>query len=135
MLVVGAFLLWPHPDHITRANSDRIREGMSREELYALLGPPGDYRSVRTEDTNPLWFVSYIPTSAEIARTEYDREHVFVVRINLVSGPMERLTWLGNEGDLHVWFRSERVSTSGFVPREKKPQSPLEDLVWRVKRQ
>jgi outer membrane protein assembly factor BamE (lipoprotein component of BamABCDE complex) len=49
-LVVALFatvvlLLWPRPDLITRENIERIREGMSREEMEAILGAPGDYRT------------------------------------------------------------------------------------------
>jgi hypothetical protein len=41
--VFGSFLL-PRPDaRITPANCDRIREGMTRQEVEAILGPPGNY--------------------------------------------------------------------------------------------
>ena len=43
LVAAGAFVLWPRPDRITRANYDRIRMGMSRAEVEAILGPPGDY--------------------------------------------------------------------------------------------
>ncbi len=45
LAAVGAFVLWPRADRITRENFDRIREGMGREELEAILGPPGDHRT------------------------------------------------------------------------------------------
>src|SRR4051794_12025520 len=45
LLAAGVFVLWPRADRITRENFDRIRGGMSREEVYAILGPPGDYRT------------------------------------------------------------------------------------------
>jgi hypothetical protein len=44
-----ALALWPRPDRITQENCDRITRGMSREEVCALLGPPGDSRTILTE--------------------------------------------------------------------------------------
>jgi hypothetical protein len=45
LLVVGIadLLLWPQPSRVTRENFDRIREGMSRAEVEAILGPPVVY--------------------------------------------------------------------------------------------
>jgi hypothetical protein len=42
----GAVVLWRRSAHVTRASCDRIRVGMSRAEVEAILGgPPGDYRA------------------------------------------------------------------------------------------
>jgi hypothetical protein len=41
-------LAWPLPSRVTRANFDRIKEGMSRADVEALLGPPGDYTTAPT---------------------------------------------------------------------------------------
>ena len=43
LVAVGAFVMWPRMDRITRENFDRISKGMSRAEVEAILGPPGDY--------------------------------------------------------------------------------------------
>jgi hypothetical protein len=44
--VSGAFLLPRRDDQITEANCDKIRKGMTRQELEAILGgPPDDYTS------------------------------------------------------------------------------------------
>ena len=41
----GSFLL-PRPDaRITPANCDKIREVMTKQEVEAILGPPGNYTS------------------------------------------------------------------------------------------
>jgi hypothetical protein len=48
LLAAGAFVMWPRPDRITRENYQRIRYGMSRGEVEAILGPPGDYTSAPT---------------------------------------------------------------------------------------
>src|SRR5262245_31156651 len=57
LLAVGAFMAGPPPpDRVTRANFDRVWEGMSRAEVEAILGPPGDYTTGPGE----------IPTWAEL---------------------------------------------------------------------
>jgi hypothetical protein len=56
---VGAFLwLRPNPAlRITHENCDRIRAGMTRAEVEAILGPPGDYTTGPTspKPTSPKW--------------------------------------------------------------------------------
>jgi hypothetical protein len=49
VLRLAALLVWPQPDRITQENFDRIRKGMSRAEVEAILGPPGDYRFTRMQ--------------------------------------------------------------------------------------
>ena len=49
VVAAGVVVLWPRPDRITRENCDRIRPGMTRAEVEAILGPPDDYRTGRGE--------------------------------------------------------------------------------------
>jgi SmpA / OmlA family len=39
----GSFLLPRGDARITQANCDKIREGMTKQEVEAILGPPGNY--------------------------------------------------------------------------------------------
>jgi hypothetical protein len=48
----GAFVLWAQPSRVAWADLAQIRIGMSRAEVRALLGEPGDYRS---RPTNYGW--------------------------------------------------------------------------------
>jgi hypothetical protein len=41
--VVAVWLQPSPPSRVTRENFDLINAGMSQEEVYAILGPPGDY--------------------------------------------------------------------------------------------
>jgi hypothetical protein len=45
-------LVWPRADHVSYRNSGRIPVGMGRQEVYPILGPPGNYT------TGPMtpWF-------------------------------------------------------------------------------
>src|SRR5262245_23034627 len=45
VVAAGAVVLWPRADRITLENYDRIRDGMTRAEVEAILGPPGDQRT------------------------------------------------------------------------------------------
>ncbi len=135
LTLAGAFALWPRADRITQKNCDRIREGMSQQEVYAILGPPGDYRIVQTVDPVPLYYRSDTPTPAEYAQAAYDREHVFVLRNDYGPVPLERLNWLGDDGDIFVWFGPKGVWSHGMVHSDKVAQTPLENLLWRAKRQ
>jgi hypothetical protein len=50
VVAAGAVVLWPRlPSRITRENFDRLKKGMSRAEVEAILGPPGDCRTGRGE--------------------------------------------------------------------------------------
>ncbi len=46
---VAAFALWPRPNRFTREDYDRIHKGMTRAEVEAILGPPGDYTTLGTD--------------------------------------------------------------------------------------
>jgi hypothetical protein len=131
LVAAGTVVLWPHADRITQPNSDRIREGMTRAEVELILGMPGDYRTVRTA---PPPTVPYRPkpTPAELAKDGDDREHIFDLKH---SPGVEKLTWLGDEGDVCVWMIGEQVAHADFSSREKVAQTPLENLLWRTKRQ
>jgi hypothetical protein len=116
LLAVGGFVLWPRPNRVARENFDRIREGMTRAEVEAILGPPGDYQTVRTAPPPQPDYTLLQPTPAEYAKEGYGREHVFVLKH---SPHVEKLTWLGNEGDTNIWFISERAQYRDFGIRQK----------------
>jgi hypothetical protein len=60
VLAVGAWLFWPRPSSITEENDDKVRVGMTREEVEAILGgPAGNHgfqeRIVQTRDDIDVW--------------------------------------------------------------------------------
>jgi hypothetical protein len=98
-IVAGAActLLLPRPG-VTEAACGRIEQGMTRAEVYAILGgPPGDYR---TGPPDPLDFG---PS-------------------NFMTGPLHHKShWRGDDGDVSVGisiYGDEGVIYAHFSPRE-----------------
>jgi hypothetical protein len=119
VVAVGVILLWPRADRVTRENYDRIHEGMSRAEVEAILGPPGDYRNGPTN----TWFATWVAPDAPVA-WQGDRGSIFVYRKG--GDPF----FADTEPD-----DPDSVSSASFVQVQRVRQGPLEDLLWRAKRQ
>jgi hypothetical protein len=62
VVAVGAVVLWPRPDRITLEHFEQVAEGMTLAEVEAILGPPGDYRSIRHTEVPPSTPVELICT-------------------------------------------------------------------------
>jgi hypothetical protein len=108
---LGTFLLWP--SCVTLENYYRIKEGMSRPELYSLLGPPGNY------------------TTGPRRRLSFDATIWTVPNDNMGGHEI----WEGDKATITVEFdRSGRVSGRTFSPMKKVEQNLVDDLVWRLNR-
>jgi hypothetical protein len=109
VVIAAGVVVWPRPLWATRANYDRIRdrEGIvTRAEVEAILGPPGDYRTVLTSDSG----------------------------VPLQQSNCE--SWVVNEGHVLVWYYDDDVVSSwALFPAVAVKQTPLENLLWRAKRQ
>jgi hypothetical protein len=115
VLMAGAVVLWlqllPDPaSRITRENFDRIRRGMSRAEVHAILGPPGDYRNGPMAH-EPAW-------------------------LKIVPGwHYDWAEWEGDAGAAVVGFDdSGQVQQKQFLVSEPTGHGPLDTLLWRAKR-
>jgi hypothetical protein len=94
---------------LTQENFDRIKEGMSREEAEAILGPPGDYRTGLTQGTprSGVYFFGYFGYPAE-------------------------MEWEGDGGNFRLSVnRAGRIVWRDFVPMEPAPVSFFDTLRWR----
>jgi hypothetical protein len=132
LAVVGAacvVVLWQRPSsRITRENYNRICEGMSRAEVEAILGPPGDYRTGlgETECGQNTWAP--------------DRGPEFAVRTNWIPGQLGGKPYLWGDwmGDsfriVMVIGQSGSMEWKEGYPR-RTTQGPLDNLLWRLKRQ
>jgi hypothetical protein len=129
LVATGVFALWPRENRITREGFVlRIHYGMTLAEVEAILGPPGDYRTIRT--VRPSSYSSTNLTPAIRGQVAYTREHIFISEADFGK----YLVWLCDEGDGFIWLRAGVVWSKGFVPGEKVAQSPLDDLLWRAER-
>ncbi len=120
LIAVVAVVLWPREDRVTRKNCDRIHEGMTRTEVEAILGPPGDY------STGPLRDCQGCPKSSY---------HDLAMLMSEVSegGAL----WLSGTGQAQVWFdsRGRVVDGAFFNECAREPQGQLDNLRWQAKRQ
>ena len=126
LLADGAFMAWPRPDRITRENFDRVTTGMSRSEVEAILGPPGDYRS---GPTVPALSTLQKPAYLRIVLWGEDDGWSF-----FRDGSEQRMWSLDTE-DWHVFFSPSGVTGVIATPTQREPQNTLENLLWRAKRQ
>jgi hypothetical protein len=133
-------VLWPQPPsriRITRETFERIREGMSRAEVLAILGgPPGDYRGGPTTAPQGIPFIGPqlrdgATTKDILARAAKLLDHDEPLEIT----PCSRVTWSGDVGELSVCFGADGTQSSYFWAVSRLPQGPLDNLLWRAKRQ
>jgi hypothetical protein len=120
LIAVGAFVAWPRPQRITREKFDRIQDGMSRAEVEAILGPPGDYT------TGPLEMRDRLGS---------------VVRFDALGGAIPATgggvfaRWAEDSAYAYVIFDAAgRVIARDFGPVRRAEQGPLDSLLWRAKR-
>jgi hypothetical protein len=112
LAVVGAALagkmlaleLRARPIRITRENYHRIRYGMSRARVEAILGgPPGDYSTHPVEE--------------------------FVEGGQVTS----KYRWLDDSGAVHVWFDEDRVRFKWRFEVQAPQQTRSEYVLWQLK--
>jgi hypothetical protein len=122
-VLAGVALLSSSPrSRITRENVDRIREGMSRQEVEAILGTPRDSSTgpvllERGDGRGPAGF--FVPDGCE----SYGPDGSAFLR------------WTDDLGTATVCFeRDGRAWAPFFQPLKKVQQSPLNNLLWRTKR-
>jgi hypothetical protein len=114
----GALVLWTRASAITREKADSIQEGMTRADVVTLLGPPGDH------STGPLTssLGAYVFDSSDDCGTSPDYG--------------SEAGWITDIGIVDVRFDDDqRVMNCWFSPLRRVEQSPLENLLWRAKRQ
>jgi hypothetical protein len=106
VVAAGVVMLWPRPikPGLTQDNFDRIRVGMTRPEVEAILGP---------------WF-------AHSARGDW--------KWNLDAGTYYWLSDDWNDASVYIddHGRVTEKSSNDFLV---EPHGPLNNLLWRLKRQ
>ena len=106
VVAAGAVVLWPQPQpssRITRENFDRIKVGMSRTEVEAILGPPnltwGGLNELPEEDFEPIPAIQ--PWGNETHLSPDEENGGF---------------WLGNAGAMAVTFEDDRAVWKAWRP-------------------
>jgi hypothetical protein len=113
LVAAGILLSRPEPPlRATLANLETVREGMTRAEVAAILGPPGNYASGPTRFHGP----------ASLVATEEEGEVVAAF-----------WNWYTDTDDLEVVFdASGRVAECVNNPNRRIEQGPLDTLLWRI---
>jgi hypothetical protein len=134
VLAIGATLVTVLTGaRITRANLDRIDEGMARAEVERILGgPPGDYRIVHTKDEPGHCFGGDLDSLASCIDGSPGDEKYFKIG---PDGSWNQGLWFGDEGVIQISFRSGIVASKEFIRTVQREQGALENLRWRVERQ
>jgi hypothetical protein len=119
VVAAGVVVLWPRPpSRITRENYARVRVGMNRTEVYAILGPAGDDR------TGPVEYSGVAIHGNELGPAPFEgRNFAF---------------WLSDQAYIVVIFdEDERVQKVPYClsAGRRISQGPLDNLLWRAKRQ
>ncbi len=113
LALAATVVLWPRPSRITQANYRLIRYDMTRQDVTALLGPPGDYL------TRPCVYTTWEEEkgSSEEAGGDHPEE------------------WRGDEGRIWVWFDARGRPCEKTLHRPVVvEQTPLEYARWRLER-
>jgi hypothetical protein len=121
LLIGVAILLAPPrtPQTLTPVRFKQIRAGMTRAEVEAILGPPGDY-STGAREQAPL---VYGPGE--------DLWHVFGSGEVMVTGT----NWESDAAMINVSYDSSgKAVCGGYFPRRLISDNPIANALWRAKR-
>jgi hypothetical protein len=140
VVAAGVVVLWPQPQpssRITRENFDRIKVGMSRTEVEAILGPPGDYRTRlgETDGTDvigsPPWQPDWVDYGPAIATWQ-----------PLVSDTGERAipetsagVWICDSMEITILSTDDSGRVYAAEAYARRSAGALDNLLWRFKRQ
>ncbi len=135
LVALAAYCLSHGPERITRENYKRIREGMTRAEVEAILGPPGDYRSGLGElllegSHNSIWAEDEPPVPDSILDQDSEPNGKAWDSLSIYY------RWFSDNAEVDLRFDDDgRVAGHSFYHRRRTYQPPLDNYVWRVKRQ
>jgi hypothetical protein len=143
VVAAGVVVLWPRADRVTRANYERIQIGMTRADVEAILGPPGDYRTGHGEagvnclgehgavlDMQNMSWVPDDPDDLDSTLPKWSRNLA-----NHSEDPRLWASWSTDSFEIVTRFDySGGVADLWGYPR-RTTQGPVANLLWRAKRQ
>jgi hypothetical protein len=127
---VVVFLSEP-PSQITRENFEHIHRGMTREEVDAILGPPGDHRTSRGEN--------YSPVKAGPATWQADPDEYWPGLATWHDAPAPlgehwvRAVWIGDKVSVEVLVDGTGRVVMARDTERRTTGNALDSLHWRTK--
>jgi hypothetical protein len=114
IVAAGVVVLWPRPSRVTRENFGRLKSGMTRAEVEAILGPPGDYRTGETQVDRSISY-SHSKQDVSAEATLFWEWH-------------SDTTWL-----LLGFDTKGRLAEGHQIPKERVTDNPFVNLWWQAK--
>jgi hypothetical protein len=131
-LTAATFVPWPgsQPLRITQENFARIHQGMSRAEVEAILGSPGDYRTGPTELVLVSGISDAVSTPAQMAHYFGKPNPVPELFDNGCTFGL----WQCDGTVIWICYDKGGVSMSEFAPLARERRGAVTDFVWRLER-
>jgi hypothetical protein len=124
LTAVAIFVAWPQVDRITPENGERISAEMTAEQVEAILGPPGDYRTRPGGDPDQLVNYSHI----------FDQREWLGAHVGQPGTAVRK--WQNDSTLLEVFFGNDgRVTAVICESWDREEHGPLDILLWRLNRQ
>jgi hypothetical protein len=139
VVAAGSVVLWPGPVSVTKENYLRIRQGMSRAELEAILGPPGDYRTGLGEedwDYGPVG--QHRDSQGSTCALPALGGSVSPGWLDIWMSDSERgkdAHWVSDSARIYVIIDGDGFVICSAVYDRRLKQGPLERLRWQARRQ
>jgi hypothetical protein len=138
VIAAGVVVVWQRPlSRITRENCDRIRLGMTRAEVEAILGPPDDYRTGHGEsdfgDDSASRWVGDPPGFQHWGLGWFAYPNFQPVEGVPTTGM--QANWFGDSCRICVVVDDAGRVRDSRVYNRRLTQGPLDNLLWRLKRQ
>jgi hypothetical protein len=128
VVAAGVVVLWPRANRVTRENFDRLRLGMTRGEVVAVLGPAGDYAATDTKPDLPS-------ESGQVLAAPLQPMPVSTTSVYYYPmAPLKR--WIGDRSEIDIEFdEAGTVKSALYMPVRTIDHGPIGNLLWRLKRQ
>jgi hypothetical protein len=140
LLVVGAFVLLPRPERITLENSGRVQPGMTLDDVEAILGPPGDYRTgCGATRTDGLAREAKWSGEVNAGGPTWSSEWPAIDSSASNSPPLEwpkyaHVVWISDFMYVDIYFDGKKLVSKTYAFERQMTESPIGRARWWAKR-
>jgi hypothetical protein len=120
LLAGGRVALLPRPSRITPENCHHLKSGMTRAEVEAILGPPGDYRTGET---------------GRIEEEEWVVQSDAAENVDTPPDSYADALWECDTCCIRVYFGLKGVFLADFAYFSEGKRSPIDKFLSRAKNQ